>query len=89
MNWFGVLFIVSTTLVFLFKKETEPEQDNVKQLKEDEEEEESIEENLSVKETYKLMWKILWLSPVKKLIIILMTVKVILITFLKKSVFFF
>lgn len=81
MNWFGVVFIVSTTLVFLFKKEIEPLQENSKQLKEnenedDQDEEESIEEHLSVKETYKLMWKILWLAPIKKLILILMTVKV-------------
>lgn len=75
MNWFGVIFIVSTTLVFIFKKEIEPEHDNAKQLKDDDEEA-SIEDNLTVRETYKLMWKILWLAPIKKLIIILMTVKV-------------
>ena len=77
MNWFGIMFIVATTLVFIFKKETEPIADGTVQLKEDDEDEEaSIEESLTVTETYKLMWKILWLVPIKKIILILMTVKV-------------
>ena len=56
MNWFGILFIIATTLVFIFKKETEPIAEDTVQLKEDDEEEEaSIEENLTVAETYKLV----------------------------------
>jgi PAT family acetyl-CoA transporter-like MFS transporter 1 len=87
MIWFGILFIVSTTLVFIFKKEVEPINDAKQQDKnteklnsegdeEEDGEESSIEDNLTVKETYQLMWKILWLIPIKKLIIILMTVKI-------------
>ena len=38
--------------------------------------EHSIEDDLSIKDTYKLMWKIIWLVPIKKLILVLMTVKV-------------
>ena len=77
MNWFGIVFIVATTLVFIFKRETELIADDTVQLKEDDEDEEaSIEESLTVTETYNLMWKILWLVPIKKIILILMTVKV-------------
>lgn len=64
MVFFGIVFIVSTTLVMIFKKEVN---DHV----------EEDEEEFTVKETYFQMWKILWLAPVKKLILILMTVKVI------------
>jgi PAT family acetyl-CoA transporter-like MFS transporter 1 len=64
MIFFGVIFIVSTTLVLIFKKE-----ENVVV-------EDTFESHLSVKDTYKCMWRILWLAPVKKLILILMTVKV-------------
>lgn len=62
MVFFGIVFIVSTTLVMIFKKEVN---DHV----------EEDEEEFTVKETYFQMWKILWLAPVKKLILILMTVK--------------
>ena len=65
MNFFGVLFIVSTTLVFFLKKETEDSSGE-------------HNEDLSVRETYKQMWKMVFLGPVQTLVIILMTVKVIL-----------
>ncbi len=65
--FFGLLFIISTTLVFLFKKEKDNSDDGEKK---------SFEENLTVKQTYKLMLNILWLAPIKKIILILMTVKV-------------
>lgn len=69
MTFFGVIFIISTTLVLILKKE-----DNRKDK--DEHHEESLEENLSVKQTYRLMWKLVWLPPIKTMILIMMTVKV-------------
>ena len=74
MLFFGVLFIVSTTLVLFFKKE---EVEAPQSLHDSNSEEECHEEEFSVKETYLQMWKIIWLMPVKKLILILLTVKVI------------
>lgn len=61
MYFFGIVFIVSTTLLLLFKREVN--QHN------------SEEEEFTVKETYKQMWKIIWLAPIKKLALILLTVK--------------
>ena len=74
MLFFGILFIVSTTLVLFFKKE-EAEAPQI--LHDSNSQDESQEEEFSVKETYFQMWKIIWLMPVKKLILILLTVKVI------------
>ena len=71
MLFFGVLFIISTTLVLLFKREIERKDSDPSDKKEH-----SIEDDLTVKQTYKLMWKIVWLAPIKKIMLILMTVKV-------------
>lgn len=69
MYFFGIVFIVSTTFVLFFKKEEQIERiDSNKKV--------SLEESLTVTQTYKLMWKILWLLPIKKMILILMTIKV-------------
>ncbi len=76
MFFFGLIFIFSTTLVLLFKKEIDHHEDEPAHKK-------SYEENLSVKQTYKLMWQILWLAPIKKIILILMTVKVKILFFNK------
>jgi hypothetical protein len=81
MHFFGIVFIVSTTLVLLFKREintdmhvwTESAAPHNRRI---DDHSSSIEEHLNVKQTYMLMWRILWLAPIKKLIIILMTVKV-------------
>ncbi|CAF0971281.1 unnamed protein product [Brachionus calyciflorus] len=70
MYFFGLVFLVSTTLVLIFKKEEESDSEF------ESKKEVSLEENLTVTQTYKLMWKILWLVPVKKMILILMTVKI-------------
>lgn len=64
MDFFGLVFIVSTTMILLFKKETN--QYN----------EESIEINLSINDTFKLLLKIINLEPVKKLLLILFTCKI-------------
>ncbi len=54
----------------VFKKENEPANEPDQPI------EHSIEDDLSIKDTYRLMMRIIWLVPIKKLIIILMTVKV-------------
>ncbi len=76
MLFFGLVFIISTTLVLFFKKEKESYEILNNSTSSEPDNEESEEENFTVTETYKQMWKIIWLVPVKKLIIILMTVKV-------------
>jgi MFS transporter, PAT family, solute carrier family 33 (acetyl-CoA transportor), member 1 len=89
MYFFGIVFIVATTLVLLFKKEVPEVKESDNEMKEsliindgqsdnedEEEEEQSIEDDLSVKDAYKLMWRVIWLKPVQHLILILMTVKV-------------
>jgi PAT family acetyl-CoA transporter-like MFS transporter 1 len=63
MNFFGVIFVVSTTIVMLLKKETNNSA-------------ESLEDDLSIKDTYKIMWRVLKLKPVIKLNIILLTAKI-------------
>lgn len=73
MYFFGIVFLVTTTLVMLFKHEKDnSEQPESKKSRE----KKSFEENLTVTGTYKMMWRILWLEPIKKLVIILMTVKI-------------
>lgn len=71
MNFFGVIFIVSTTFVLIFKKEEERLDDDS-----DKDHHQSIEEKLSVAQTYKLMWKLVWLPSIKTIILIMMTVRV-------------
>ena len=80
MHFFGFLFIVSTTLVMLFKKESS---NHDQEEHKDSDKEELIEnkrinyeDKLSIVSTYKLMWRIVWIPPVKELIIILLTFKV-------------
>ena len=71
MNFFGVVFLVTTTFVMFFKREKSEDDGSPssKRVK-------SFEETLTVVGTYKLMWRILWLIPIRKLVFILMTVKV-------------
>ena len=97
MLFFGILFIVSTTLVFIFKKEVElpnTESNIIFSTNHDiilvskKKKSKSFEDNLNVKKTYKLMWQILWLPPIKKIIIILMTIEVKMIDFFKLSSLF-
>jgi PAT family acetyl-CoA transporter-like MFS transporter 1 len=77
MQLFGYLFVVSTTLLMLFKRESDQldaannlplSNSDVKRL--------NIEDNLSVTGTYKLMWKLLSMVPVQQLVFILLTVKI-------------
>lgn len=75
MVFFGIVFLISTTLVMIFKKEVDNSQSETKKQSK------SLEDNLSVKQTYGLMWQILWLAPIKSMILILLTVKVTFILF--------
>ncbi len=68
MHLLGFIFIFSTTMVMVFKKE-EPEEE--KHGSEGEE-----HKNLSILDTYKLMWKLLYISPIRQLALILITIKV-------------
>jgi hypothetical protein len=72
MHFFGFVFIITTTLIMLFKKESDfNEKDSTETI-----ENESVESQLSIFSTYKLMWKLSWLTPVKQLVIILLTYNV-------------
>lgn len=61
----GITFLVTTTLVGIFKKESPESHDNA---------EEHVE--MGIKETYFMLWKIITLKPVILLATILLTVKV-------------
>lgn len=63
MDFFGVVYIASTTLIFLFKTEK-------KMVSED-----YINKESSIMETYSSLWNIIKLKPIRQLIIILLTCK--------------
>lgn len=64
--WFwGLVFLVTTTLVAVLKTEKDRATNN----------HEDTEENLNIVETYQLLWKIINLRPMKILAAILLTVK--------------
>ena len=65
MQFFGVLFLITTTLVLIFKKEKQCNPS------------ESLEDSLTLVQTYKLVWKILKLKSVKELCLLLITFKVV------------
>jgi hypothetical protein len=63
----GFVFILSTTILMIFKKEVPEESGCVA----------SEESNtLSLLDTYKLMVKLFYISPVRQLAVVLITVKV-------------
>lgn len=64
MNFFGFVYIISTTLILLFKKEKNLAYEKY------------LDNNMSVKTTFKSLLDIIKLKPVQKLIIILLTCKV-------------
>lgn len=64
MQFFGIVFLVSTTFILLFKKEET--NDNI----------ETIEDKLTLTETYKLVWDIFTLSSVRKYAFLLLTCRV-------------
>jgi hypothetical protein len=67
MIFFGLIFIVSTTLILLFKKESTFIYQYDQELNED---------KLSVSSTFGSLFDIIKLAPVRKLIWILLTAKV-------------
>jgi hypothetical protein len=78
MHILGFVFIITTTLVLFLKKEEDNSEDP-KVVKEDgvkNNQLKNYEDNLSTKSTYLLMWELLRIVPVKKLIVILLTMKV-------------
>jgi|688.fasta_scaffold2041965_1 hypothetical protein len=78
MHILGFVFIITTTLVLFLKKEEDNSEDP-KLVKEDgvkHNQLKNYEDNLSTKSTYLLMWELLRIVPVKKLIVILLTMKV-------------
>ena len=71
MNFFGIVYIISTTLIFIFKKEKSQTYEKY------------VDYNLSINATFQSLLDVLKLKPIQKLIIILLTCKVSL--FLKKN----
>ncbi|KAK2717047.1 hypothetical protein QYM36_007257 [Artemia franciscana] len=70
--FWGVAFMIATTLVWLFKTEKESNE----HLIENEKDHEEVEEERGVKETYKLLWHIIKLPRVKILAVFLLTCKI-------------
>lgn len=68
MKFFGIVFLITTTLIMIFKKET----DNSSPVSPTK----SIEDTLSLKQTYKIVWRILCLPSVQLLGLILITCRV-------------
>lgn len=64
MDFFGVLYIISTTLILLFKNEK------------NENYETNMDPTMTIKDTYASLWAILKLKPIQKFIFILLTCKV-------------
>lgn len=68
--WFwGITFIVATTLVALFKKENDVEDEHTEARYQ-------VEHELNIHESYKVLWDIVRKRPVQILALILLTVKV-------------
>lgn len=65
MFFWGIVFIISTTLVAIFKKD-----DSLKIV------ENEKEIDLGIKQSYQLLWEIMKLRPVQIFAVILLTVKV-------------
>ena len=66
MQFFGIIFLITTTLICLCKKEKPP----------DPESQRSFEDKLTVKETYNIVFNLFKLYSVRKLIIVLLSSKV-------------
>lgn len=69
--FWGCVFIVSTTLVWIFKKEVDHSQMANADLPEEEK-----EHDLGIVETYSILWKIIRLKPMVWMLVILLTGKV-------------
>lgn len=68
LYFWGIVFFISTTLVWILKKEQQP--------KLPEEDKHEVEHNLTIIDTYKLLIKIFKLPAIKWTVVILLTCKV-------------
>jgi hypothetical protein len=73
MNFFGIVYLITTTFILLFKKE----ENNHSKI------DEVLADDYPLIDTYKLIWSILKLKPILKLIFILFTIRV------RNQIFFF
>ena len=64
MKFFGIVFLITTTLVLIFKKENSDKRET------------TLEDSLTLSQTYKLVWEILKIPGVRKLSVLLLTCKV-------------
>ena len=68
----GIVFIVSTTLVLLLKREIDHRAEPPTVA----DEPEALDSDLGVVDAYRLLWKIIRLKPVVQLVCLLLTAKV-------------
>jgi len=61
MRFFGIMYLVSSVFIGLFKKESN-----------------EYDEDYGLVDTYKLVWQIVSLAPIRKLAFILLTIRVML-----------
>jgi hypothetical protein len=71
MQFFGLVYLISSTFILIFKKENSKTHSSGKI----DESAESMN-NLSLLESYKTVWKIMCLKPIHKIIFILFTLRV-------------
>ncbi|KAK6733848.1 hypothetical protein RB195_017547 [Necator americanus] len=72
--FWGWVFIISTTLVLIFKKEVDNSLQNSSGNSEDNDDEKELD--LGITETYTVLWKILKLKPMLWMLVILLTGKI-------------
>jgi PAT family acetyl-CoA transporter-like MFS transporter 1 len=66
MNFFGIVYIASTTLILIFKNEKNKSYEKYTNAN-----------SMSIGETYSLLWNILKLKPIGLLMILMLTANVI------------
>lgn len=74
MQFFGFIFIASTTLILLFKKEKNLNYDH-----------DDLNDDLSIHLTFKSLWEIIRLVPIQRFLIILFTCKIAFATSIVRS----
>lgn len=78
MMFFGAVFLVSTTLIMIFKSESNSEADSavISEPSVAEDEQRLIQDSPPLTTTYKILWRILCLPSVRLLCLFLFTAKV-------------
>ena len=71
MIFFGLVYILNSTCVLFFKQEVYLDETRQDQ---------SVEHDLSLFESYKVVWKIVCLKPIHKIILVLFTLRVNILT---------